>query len=69
MSITRIPMTALPSSFGMPACGHASETTYGAAWAPATTGVLRVRRSVLTQGDVAFDAITKGTHAWRPALS
>lgn len=66
----------IPSSFGMPACGHISLEAAYRVWTPATTGV-RVRP--LTQGDVAshigsakggFDATANATGipAWRPPI-
>lgn len=71
----------IPSSFGMPACGHISLEAAYRVWTPATTGV-RVRP--LTQGDVAshigsavngndFAATgsavkATGIPAWRPPI-
>ena len=60
-------MTAsTPSSFGMPICGHATETAFAAA---TTTSVVRDRRAAL-KGDMGLAAAyVPGPHAWSPPTS
>jgi hypothetical protein len=70
----------IPSSFGMPGCGHAfvtlaptSRTTVAGAFADAgkatTTEVVRDRKAVTT-GDLGLAiAYVPGTSAWRPPSS
>jgi hypothetical protein len=62
-----IQMTAsTPSSFGMPICGHAFQTTFAGL---GTTSVVRDRQAV-TKGDMGLAiAYVPGTSAWRPPPS
>ena len=67
MKLNTIPMTAnIPSGFGMPMCGHASDVTladFGA------TTVVRERQAAL-KGDMGLVAgYVPGTSAWRPPSS
>ena len=67
----QIPVFSAPSTFGMPACGHAL------GWADDTNGVIAVQAEVRVKGDMAFgvDALavrtyaTPGTSAWSPPPS
>jgi hypothetical protein len=67
MKLNLIPMTETnPSSFGMPACGHAFTATFGGF---ATTSVVRDRQAV-TKGDMGLAiAYVPGTSAWSPPTS
>ena len=56
---------AIPSSFGMPICGHAFQTTvrgFG------TTSVVRDRQAVV-KGDMGLAGYVPGTRAWSPPSS
>ena len=55
----------VPSSFGMPICGHASETSFAGFGA---TTVVRDRKSVVT-GDMGLAVYFPGTSAWSPPSS
>jgi hypothetical protein len=55
----------IPSSFGMPICGHASKTTFAGV---GTTTVVRDRQAVVT-GDMGLAGYIPGTSAWRPPSS
>jgi hypothetical protein len=58
-------MTLIPSTFGMPACGHA----FGSV--DVTTGVVAVQAEVRVKGDMGL-AIARtypGTSAWSPPTS
>ena len=61
------PMAATnPSSFGMPICGHAFETSFAGS---TTTSVVRDRQAVL-KGDMGLaPAYVLGPQAWSPPLS
>jgi hypothetical protein len=66
----QIPVFSAPSTFGMPACGHA----FG--YADVTTGVIAVQAEVRVKGDMAFgvNALAvrtnvPGTSAWSPPPS
>ncbi len=54
----------IPSSTGMPICGHAFETTTGLG----TTFVVRDRQAAV-KGDMGLAAYVPGTSAWRPPPS
>ena len=63
-------MTSAPSTFGMPACGHA----FGSA--DVTTGVITAQAEVRVKGDMGLDrtdlavrTYAPGTIAWSPPLS
>jgi hypothetical protein len=62
---TAIQMTSAPSTFGMPACGHA----FGSV--DVTTGVIAVQANeVRVKGDMGLAVRTyPGTSAWSPPLS
>jgi hypothetical protein len=79
MKLNAIQSTVInPSSFGMPVCGHAFETTTGATGrgfaAPAigdlaATSVVRERKAVV-KGEMGFAiAYLPGTSAWSPPVS
>ena len=60
------PMAATnPSSFGMPICGHAFETSFAGA---DTTTVVRDRQAAL-KGDMGLAAYVPGPQAWSPPTS
>jgi hypothetical protein len=71
MNLNTIQMTAItPSSFGMPICGHAFETSFaGSTTQGAAMSVVRDRRAA-TKGDMGIAlAYVPGTSAWRPPPS
>ncbi|GAB3257705.1 hypothetical protein [Nocardioides dilutus] len=62
----QIPVFSAPSTFGMPACGHA----FGSA--DVTTGVIAVQAEVRVKGDMGLNVrtyATPGTSAWSPPPS
>jgi len=66
MKLNTIPMAAqIPSGFGMPICGHASETTFAGF---AATSVVRDRQAAV-KGDMGLAAYVPGTSAWSPPSS
>jgi len=66
MKLNTIQMaTSIPSSFGMPICGHAFETTLSGF---GTTSVVRDRQAV-AKGDMGLADYFPGTSAWRPPSS
>ena len=67
VDINTNPMTATtPSSFGMPICGHAFETSFAGA---TTTSVVRDRQAVLKARKGLSMAYTWGPPAWSPPTS
>ena len=66
MNTNTIEMAAkIPSGFGMPVCGHASQTRFVGF---ATTSVVRDRQAAI-KGDMGLAAYVPGNHAWRPPSS
>ena len=66
MDINNQMTASIPSSFGMPICGHAFETTFAGA---TTTSVVRDRQAAL-KGDMGLaPAYVLGPQAWSPPLS
>ncbi len=61
----QIPVFSAPSTFGMPACGHA----FGSA--DVTTGVIAAQAEVRVKGDMGLAVRTNawGTSAWSPPPS
>ena len=61
----QIPVFSAPSTFGMPACGHA----FGSG--DVTTGVIAAQAEVRVKGDMGLAALTyvPGTSAWSPPPS
>ena len=58
----------IPSYFGAPICGHASDVTAGFRTFGATTAVVRERQFAL-MGDMGLAGDVKGTSAWSPPSS
>jgi hypothetical protein len=70
-NITNTMTAKSPSSFGMPACGHAPVATEWTLRIGATS-VVRDRQvdTGITKGDMGLAlAYFPGTHAWRPPTS
>ena len=66
MDINNQMTVSIPSSFGMPICGHAFETTFAGV---DTTSVVRDRQAVL-KGDMGLAmAYVPGPQAWSPPTS
>jgi hypothetical protein len=66
MKLNSIQMAArIPSSFGMPICGHAFQTTVSGF---GTTSVVRDRQAV-AKGDMGLAGYVPGTSAWSPPSS
>jgi hypothetical protein len=61
----QIPVFSAPSTFGMPACGHA----FGSV--DVTTGVIAAQAEVRVKGDMGLAVRTyvPGTSAWSPPPS
>lgn len=68
MKLNTIQMAEMtPSSFGMPICGHAFETSF--AGTTATTSVVRDRQDAVKAGMGFANDYLPGTDAWRPPPS